>query len=67
MAAIFCRLSQTYPHDYQLNWQVLDADMTGRPCGQKAKFASKGYFAKQGNRRGRQEGYVIGAWYEEIE
>ncbi len=63
---IFRRNSQTYRHDYQLNWQVLDADMTGRPCGRKAKFASKGYFAKQRNRRGRQEGYVIGTWYEEI-
>jgi hypothetical protein len=66
MASIFRRHSQTYSHDYHLNWQVLDADMTGRPCGKKAKFASKGYFAKQRNRRGRQEGYVIGTWYEEI-
>ena len=32
----------------------------------QAKFAPKGYFAKQRNRRGRQEGYVIGTWYEEI-
>jgi hypothetical protein len=40
--------------------------MTGRPCGKKAAFASKGYFAKQRNRRGRQEGYVVGTWYEEI-
>jgi hypothetical protein len=53
MAAIFRRHRQTYRHDYPLNWQVLDADMTGRPCGKKAKFASKGYFAKQRNRRGR--------------
>ena len=66
MERIFRRHSQTYRHDYQLNWQVLDVDMTGRPCGKKAKFASKGYFAKQRNRRGRQEGYVIGSWYEEI-
>ena len=66
MQAIFRRHSQTYRHDYQLNWQVLDTDMTGRPCGKKARFASKGYFAKQRNRRGRQEGYVIGTWYEEI-
>jgi Transposase DDE domain group 1 len=66
MTAIVRRHSQTYRHDYQLNWQVLDADMTGRPCGKKAKFASKGYFAKQRNRRGRQEGYVLGTWYEEI-
>ena len=66
MREIFQRHSQSYQHDYQLNWQVLDADMTGRPCGKKANFASKGYFAKQRNRRGRQEGYVIGTWYEEI-
>ena len=66
MERIFQRHSQTYRHDYQLDWQVLDADMTGRPCGKKAKFASKGYFAKQRNRRGRQEGYVLGTWYEEI-
>jgi hypothetical protein len=58
--------SQTYRHDYVSEWQVLDTDMTGRPCGRKAKFASKGYFAKQRNRRGRQEGYVIGTWSEEI-
>jgi hypothetical protein len=63
---IFQRHSQTYRHNYQLDWQLLDVDMTGRPCGKKARFASKGYFAKQRNRRGRQEGYVIGAWYEEI-
>ena len=66
MEEIFRRHSQTYRHDYQLNWQLLDADITGRPCGRKAQFASKGYFAKQRNRRGRQEGYVIGTWYEEI-
>ena len=66
METIFRRHSQTYRHDYRLNWQVLDADITGRPCGKKAKFASKGYFAKQRNRRGRQEGYVLGTWYEEI-
>lgn len=66
MERIFRRHSQTYRHDYQLDWQLLDVDMTGRPCGKKAKFASKGYFAKQRNRRGRQEGYVLGTWYEEI-
>ncbi len=43
-------------HNYKKGWQLLDADMTGRPCGRKAAFASKGYFAKQRNRRGRQEG-----------
>jgi hypothetical protein len=63
---IFRQHSQTYQHEYGLDWQLLDVDMTGRPCGKKAAFASKGYFAKQRNRRGRQEGYVVGTWYEEI-
>lgn len=58
--------SQGYRHDYYAEWQLLDVDMTGRPCGKKAAFASKGYFAKQRNRRGRQEGYVLATWYEEI-
>jgi hypothetical protein len=40
--------------------------MTGRPCGKKAAFASKGYFAKERKRRGRQEGYVVASAYEEI-
>jgi hypothetical protein len=30
MEAIFRRHGQTYRHDYQLNWPVLDTDMTGR-------------------------------------
>jgi hypothetical protein len=48
---IYRQHSQGYGHDYRKNWQLLDADMTGRPCGKKAAFASKGYFAKQRNRR----------------
>jgi hypothetical protein len=66
LTTIFRRHSQSYPHDYQLHWQLLDVDMTGRPCGPKAAFASQGYFAKQRNRRGRQEGYVLATWYEEL-
>jgi hypothetical protein len=66
MDVIYRRHSQGYRHDYHSEWQLLDVDMTGRPCGKKAAFASKGYFAKQRNRRGRQEGYVIATWYEEI-
>lgn len=41
-------------------------DLTGRPCGKKAAFASQGYFAKPPNRRGRQVGYVVATNYEEI-
>jgi Zn finger protein HypA/HybF involved in hydrogenase expression len=66
MTQIFRRQSQSYRHDYQHEWQLLEVDMSGRPCGRKAALASKGYFAKQRNRRGRQEGYVISTWYEEI-
>jgi hypothetical protein len=66
MDEIYRRHSQGYGHDYYSEWQLLDVDMTGRPCGKKAAFASKGYFAKQRNRRGRQEGYVLATWYEEI-
>ena len=58
--------SQGYRHDYQYEYQLIDIDMTGRPCGRKAALASKGYFAKQRNRRGRQEGYVLATWYEEL-
>jgi hypothetical protein len=63
---IYRQHSQGYRHNYQKDWQLLDVDMTGRPCGKKAAFASKGYFAKQRNRRGRQEGYLIATHYEEL-
>lgn len=53
-------------HDYAAGWQVLDADMSGLPCGPKAAFATKGYFAKQRNRRGRQLGRVVASRYEEV-
>lgn len=58
--------SQGYRHDYGRSWQILDADMSGLPCGPKAAFATKGYFAKQRNRRGRQLGRVVASRYEEI-
>ena len=47
-------------------YQILDVDMSGLPCGPKAAFASKGYFAKQRNRRGRQLGRVLASRYEEV-
>ncbi len=43
---IYRQHSQGFGHDYAQQYQVLDVDMSGMPCGKKAAFASKGYFAK---------------------
>jgi hypothetical protein len=66
MDTIYRRHSQGYRHDYTRSLQILDVDMTGMPCGKKAAFATKGYFAHQRNRRGRQLGRVLATRYEEI-
>ncbi len=66
METIYRQHSQGYQHDYRVSLQVLDVDMSGLPCGKKASFATKGYFAKQRNRRGRQLGRVLASHYEEI-
>jgi hypothetical protein len=66
LTTIYRQHSQGYRHDYAHEWQVLDADMSGLPCGKKAAFASKGYFASQRNRRGRQLGRVLASRYQEI-
>src|SRR6266568_967080 len=63
---IYRQHSQGFGHDYDQQYQVLDVDMSGMPCGPKAAFASKGYFAKQRNRRGRQLGRVLATRYEEV-
>ena len=66
MAHIYRQHSQGYQHDYQADYQILDVDMSGLPCGPKAAFATKGYFAKQRNRRGRQLGRILASRYGEI-
>src|SRR5205823_13518573 len=66
MDRIYRQHSQGSQHDYQADYQVLDVDMSGLPCGPKAAFATKGYFAKQRNRRGRQLGRVLASRYGEI-
>lgn len=58
--------SQGYRHEYEQSLLVLDVDLSGWPCGRKAAFASKGYFAKQPNRRGRQLGRVYASAYQEV-
>ncbi len=66
LTTIFQQHSPAYRHDYAQAIQVLDIDMTGLPCGPKAAFATKGYFAKQCNRRGRQLGRVLATRYHEL-
>ena len=63
---IYRRHSRAYQHDYQAAFQLLDMDMSGLPCGPKAAFATKGYFAGQYHRRGRQLGRVLATAYEEV-
>lgn len=62
----FQEQSQSLPHDYQARFLLLDVDMSGLPCGPKAAFATKGYFAGQYHRRGRQVGRVLASQYEEV-
>src|SRR5205807_549250 len=66
MESIYRQHSQGYRHQYAADWQILDVDMSGMPCGKQAAFASKGYFAKQRNRRGRQLGRVLATRYGEV-
>ncbi len=66
MDAIYRQYSQGYQHEYRQQYQILDIDMSGMPCGLGAAFASKGYFAKQRNRRGRQLGRVLASHYDEV-
>ena len=63
---IYRQNSQSLHHDYQTSFHVLDVDMSGLPCGPKAAFATKGYFAGQYHRRGRQMDRVLATQYEEV-
>lgn len=67
MDEIYRQHSRGYRHDYRAAWQMLDVDLSGWPCGKKAAFATKGYFASsQRNRRGRQLGRVLATRYHEV-
>jgi hypothetical protein len=66
MDGIYREQSQGYRHDYEASLQLLDLDMSGQPCGPKAECATKGYFAHERNRRGRQLGRVVASRYHEI-
>jgi hypothetical protein len=66
MQTIYQTTSQGYQHDYDKNEQLLDIDMTGMPTGRQGEGVTKGYFAGQKNRRGRQLGRVTATLYDEI-
>jgi len=66
LTTIFRQQSQAYRHDYTAEWQILDADLSGMPCGKKAACATKGYFPQQRYRRGRQLARVLASRYHEI-
>ena len=63
---IFRAHSRAFRHNYEEGLQLLDADMTGLPCGAKAENATKGYFSAQGIRHGRQQGRVVAPHYDEV-
>jgi hypothetical protein len=63
---IFRQHSRASRHEYEGSYQLLDVDMTGMPCGPKAALATKGYFANERNRRGRQLGRVLASRYDEV-
>jgi hypothetical protein len=66
LPAIYRRHSRGYRHDYAARPQLLDGDLSGLPGGPKAALATKGYFAKARNRRGRQLGRVPATRYGEV-
>ncbi|MEN9934643.1 MAG: hypothetical protein RLZZ387_1222 [Chloroflexota bacterium] len=66
LTTLYRQHSRGYRHSYQRRLQLLDVDMSGMPCGAKAALATKGYFAKQRNRRGRQLGRVLASHYGEM-
>jgi hypothetical protein len=64
--AILRHHSRCAHHDYSARWQLFDVDVTGMPAGRQGEGVTKGYFAKQKNRRGRQLGRVLATHYGEI-
>lgn len=52
VAEIFRAHSAAYRHDYAAEFQVLDADLSGLPCGKRAEQATKGYFSQPRARAG---------------
>src|SRR4051812_33105157 len=66
LAAIYRRHGRGYRHDYAREWQILDVDLSGLPCGKKAALATSGYFARPRTRQGRQLGRGLATRYHEV-
>jgi hypothetical protein len=66
VAELFRAHSAAYRHDYGAELQVLDADLSGLPCGKRAEAATKGYFSQPRARYGRQLGRVVAAHYGKV-
>jgi len=66
LTTIYRQHSQGFRHPYQRRLQLRDVDLSGMPCGPKAARATKGYFANQRHRRGRQLGRVVASYYGEV-
>jgi len=66
LIVILRRHSQSYRHDYEKRWQVLDVDLTGMPAGRQGEGVTTGYFPQAKNRRGRQLGRVLASRYDEL-
>jgi hypothetical protein len=66
LTTLFRQQSQAASHHYRSGWLILDVDLTGMPCGQKAEKSTKGYFGQHRSHRGRQQGRVLASQYGEI-
>jgi hypothetical protein len=63
---LFQTHSQAFSHPYLQQDLEVDVDMSGLTSGKQAEGASKGYFAGQKNRRGRQLGRALASQYGEV-
>ena len=64
--AILKKCGRTFSHPYEKKLQLLDADMSGLPCGPKAELATRGYFPKRYECHGRQLARATSALYHEV-
>ena len=62
---LFQQHSATSQHNYQQSLLLMDADLSGMPCGKKAERATPGYFHYEAA-QGRQLGRVSAAQYGEV-